>query len=565
MPNNSGGSSINHSNSYWPAHLPKSILSPRTTVFENLQVAALRYGAAPAIHFLGTAVSYDRLLDEAQRFAGWLLHIGLQKGDRVALYLQNSPQWLVAYYGILRAGGVAVPISPMNRENELRHYLKDSGANVLVVAQDLVDHAQAGARQTEVSVIVTAAYSDYLPSSDRYALPDWIKEPNRKVDGCVAWNDVLNHGSCVEPPQSSIDDLCVLPYTSGSTGIAKGCMLTHRNIQHNAIGLTWWHSLMPGTPCLGVAPFYHVSGLMQCVHAAVSAAACIVVVPRWDRQLATSLMQDYRVAHASIPPTAIIDLLSYPELDRFDLSSIRRFVSGGASMPAEVWDRLWSTLRKPFIEAYGMTEAAATTHVNPFERAKRECLGVPFFDTDSFVIDPASGNRCGIGDPGEIIVRGPQLFRGYWRREDDTRSAHIEIDGKTYYRTGDIGYVDEEGFFFMTDRIKRMINASGLKVWPAEVESILYQHVDVSEVCVVSSPDPYRGETVKAIVVLREGARERTSAELLIGWARERMAAYKYPRVVEFRDSLPKSAAGKILWRDLQDEEGARSLSGGAM
>jgi fatty-acyl-CoA synthase len=270
------------------------------------------------------------------------------------------------------------------------------------------------------------------------------------------------------------------------------------------------------------------------------------------------LLSRQKIGHAAIPPTAVIDLLTHPRLADFDLTGLRRITAGGASMPAEVWRRLNETLGLDFIEGYGLTETAATTHNNPIDRPKRQCLGVPFFDTRAIVVDPQTLQVKPQGEEGEILVSGPQLFQGYWRRPQETEAAFAEVDGVRYFRTGDIGRVDEDGYFFMTDRAKRMINASGYKVWPAEIEAVLYQHPGIREACVIGTHDPYRGETVKALVVPHDAAAAQLTPEAIVEWSKERMAAYKYPRVVEIVRELPKSAVGKILWRQLQDEEKAR-------
>jgi len=542
---------------YWPKRFRRSLTVPRTTLAANLAAAALRYGEAPAIHSLGRTLSYREFAASADAFAGWLQHAGIVRGDRVLVYMQNSAQWLIACYGAMRADAVVVPVNPMNRTEELHHYLKDSGARVAVCAQELAPALLAAAGGTALEHVVAATYSDYVPGDSQFTLPDWLRAPRAPVAGCVAWQDALGAGHVPHAPLATPDDLCLLPYTSGSTGLPKGCMHTSASFMHNVAGLALWHGITAGDPCLGVAPMYHVSGLTHSVHVPVYAGAAIVLVPRWERSLAAELIEHYRVVHASMAPTAVIDLLADPELGRRDLSSLRRIGSGGSAMPDEVWKRLNERMGIPYIEAYGMTEAAATTHNNPADRPKRQCLGITWFDSESCVIDPDTLEPRGVGEPGEIVIRGPQMFKGYWNRPEDTADAWVTVAGREWYRSGDIGYVDEEGYFFMTDRLKRMINASGFKVWPAEVESVLYAHPDVHEVCVVSVRDTYRGENVKALLVLREGARGRFDADGFAAWARERMAAYKVPRLVEVVDALPKSPVGKILWREVQDRENA--------
>jgi fatty-acyl-CoA synthase len=373
------------------------------------------------------------------------------------------------------------------------------------------------------------------------------------ASGCTAWAAVIAAGLEAPAPRAVPDDLALLPYTSGSTGLPKGCEHSHRSFQHNTQGLLHWHIQSAATVFMGLPPMYHVSGLMHCVHSPIWCGGLVVPLPRWDRGLALRLIQRYGVSHLGIAPTAVIDLLASPELDAFDLSSVKRVTSGGATMPKEVWHRLKGATGLEFVEAYGMTESAATALLNPVERPKPECAGIPFFDTEALVADPVTLQPLPQGEAGEILLRGPQIFRGYWGRPQDTEAAFAEIDGVRFYRSGDIGFTDPDGYYFMTDRLKRMINASGLKVWPAEVESKLYDHPAVREACVIAAPDPYRGETVKAVLALREGS--AASAEDIIAWARERMAAYKVPRIIEFVDALPKSPVGKILWRELQDRE----------
>lgn len=546
------------SSPYWPRHLPRHLEAPDTTLSENLEISARRFGDRVAVHSFGHELSYNALLDEVERFAGWLTHkAGVRRGDRVMLYLQNSAQWIVAYHGILRADAIVVPVNPMNRAPEVAHYLADSGACVAVCAQDLVPQLEAAMPGTALRQVVVATYADYIDPATDLALPAWLREERQPTGPHTHWSTVMAAGLRPAVAQARPDDLCGLPYTSGSTGVPRACMHTHRSFMHNTAGMALWHWTAPGTAFLCVAPMYHVAGLSHSLHLPIFVGGTLVVLPRWERDLALQLISRQKIGHAAIPPTAVIDMLSHPDLARFDLSSLRRITAGGAAMPAEVWTRLQDLLGLDFIEGYGMTETAATTHNNPIDRPRRQCLGVPFFDTHSLVVDPTTLEPLATGEQGEILVSGPQLFKGYWNRPDETAAAFLDIEGRRYLRTGDIGHRDEDGYFFMTDRAKRMINASGYKVWPAEIESVLYQHPGVKEVCVIGTRDAYRGETVKALVIASDDARDTLTQEALIAWSRERMAAYKYPRVVEFTRQLPKSPVGKILWRELQDAENA--------
>jgi fatty-acyl-CoA synthase len=284
-------------------------------------------------------------------------------------------------------------------------------------------------------------------------------------------------------------------------------------------------------------------------------------MPRWDRELAGRLISRHRVTHWTNIPTMIIDMFASPNIEQFDLTSLAYISGGGAAMPHAVAERLQRQFGLTYAEGYGLTETAAPSHANPPERAKLQCLGMPICGTDARVVDPVSLQELPPGEIGEIIVAGPQVFKGYWRNPQATAAAFIDFEGRKFFRTGDLGRMDEEGYFFITDRLKRMINASGFKVWPAEVENLLYKHPAIAEACIIASRDPYRGETVKAVVVLRAEAKGRTTREEIIDWSREHMAAYKVPRLVEFVDALPKSGSGKVMWRTLQERENARNES----
>lgn len=546
----------NTSPSFWPHYLPRTLTKPDTTLDVNLDISALRYGRQTAIGFFGRDFSYQELKELSGKFAGWLQNDRqLQPGERVALYMQNCPQWIIAYYGVLKAGGVVVPVNPMNRAKELQGQLADSGACIVVCMQELAENVLEAAAELDLRAIISTTYADCLPAEDHFGLPEWMRVPSSPPTNCIDWNNTLGGSASYRAGTRQPDELALLNFTSGSSGSPKGCMHTHQTFMHTTVGLSTWHGHAPGTVFLGVAPMYQVAGLVVGVNCAIYVGGTVVPLPRWDRALAAKLIQHYKIRFAGIAPTAIIDLLALPELDQYDLSSLKRVSFGGASMPESVWKRMQERLGLSFIEAYGLTETAATTHINPVDRPKRQCLGIPYFDTESLVVDPETLAPLPVGEPGEIVMRGPQIFKGYWNRPEDTAAAFVEINQKTWFRSGDMGYVDEEGYFFMTDRLKRMINASGFKVWPAEVESTLYGHPAIKEVCVIGINDAYRGETVKAVVVLHDESIGKVSEQEIIDWARERMAAYKYPRIVQFSASLPKSPVGKVLWRELQEAE----------
>jgi len=310
---------------------------------------------------------------------------------------------------------------------------------------------------------------------------------------------------------------------------------------------------------LSALPMFHVTGMQAGMNAQIHTAATLVVLSRWDRDCAAMQIERARVTNWSAITTMLVDFLSNPRLKEFDLSSLRVLGGGGAAMPEALARRLEDVIGLPFVEGYGLSETMAPTHINPPHRPKRQCGGIPFFNTDARVIDVETLAELPPGKVGEIIVHGPQVFKGYWKQPEATEQAFLPHDGKRFFRTGDLGYYDEEGYFFITDRLKRMINCSGYKVWPAEVESMLYAHPAIQEACVIAARDGYRGETVKALVVLKKDFNAKTSSQDIIDWAREKMAAFKVPRVIEFVDELPKTSTGKILWRKLQDEENRKA------
>jgi fatty-acyl-CoA synthase len=330
-------------------------------------------------------------------------------------------------------------------------------------------------------------------------------------------------------------------------------MHTHATIMFNTVGGALWEGMCSDSVVLATAPFFHVTGMQHSMNAPIFVGATIALLPRWDPEAAGHLFERLHCTHWANVPTMVVDLLAHPATARRDLSSLRNVFGGGAAMPEAVAQQLFERCGVRYMEAYGMTETISQTHMNPPGHLRKQCLGIPTFDTECLIVDPDTGRTLPPGQQGEIVSRGPQLFKGYWRNDAATQGALIEIDGRTFLRTGDLGYCDEDGFFYIADRLKRMINASGYKVWPAEVEMVLYRHPDIQEVAVVSAPDARRGETVKAVIVLKPQAAGRVRAEDIIAWTRNHLAAYKVPRIVEFADALPRSGAGKIQWRTLQE------------
>jgi len=328
---------------------------------------------------------------------------------------------------------------------------------------------------------------------------------------------------------------------------------THYTVMATAVHSVYWSRSTSEGTSLATLPYFHVTGMQNGMNAPIFIGSTVVLMTRWDRRTAARLIERYRITRWTNIVTMAIDMLSDPEIEAFDLSSLESISGGGAAMPEAVSDKLLKLTGLRYIEGYGLSETIAGTHINPFDAPKPQCLGIPVFDVDSRIIDTETLVELGPNQVGEIVSSGPQIFTGYWRRPAETAAAFIDVDGKSFFRTGDIGTYDEQGYFFIVDRVKRMINASGYKVWPAEVESLMYRHPAIREACVISTPDPRRGESVKACVVLE--AEGETTGEEIRQWCRENMAAYKVPRMVEICDTLPRSPTGKLMWRALQEQE----------
>lgn len=542
---------------FWPEGQAQHLTVPQTNLFYNVEVSAARFPDKPYMLFYDTPITYAQFKREAECVAGYLEQVcKVKKGDRVLLFMQNSPQFVIAYYGILRANAVVVPVNPMNLSHELRHYLKDTGATAAIVAQDIF-RQMAPLLAEGLSDILVTAYSDYLQRPTDLKLPDFVRAPRVPHDGAgvTLWSDMLARHLQPGPLSVGPADLCVLPYTSGTTGHPKGCMHTHGSAMASIVASMQWFNTNPDSVTLSVLPFFHVTGMQGSMSGPLYHGSTMVVLPRWDAEVVAQCIERYRIATLQLISTMVVDLLANPNIAAYDLSSLRCIRGGGAAMPEAVAHKLNNLLGVPYVEGYGMSETIAATHINPAHRPKKQCLGIPIYGVDARVVDPSDLHELPSGMVGEIIVSAPSLMQGYWNNPEATDEVFVTIDGKRFLRTGDLAMTDADGYFFMVDRLKRMINAAGFKVWPAEVEALLYQHPAIQEACVIAARDAKRGETVKALVVLRENYRNHVKSQEIIDWAHATMAAYKIPRIVQFVDALPKSSSGKIQWRELQEQE----------
>lgn len=541
---------------HWPRHLSHRLSYPVTGFVEHLETNARRYPDKVAIDFYGQTFSYRELYRRVECLAGYLREqAGVEPGDRVLLSMQNSLAYIVAFYAILRADAVVVPTNPMNRSEELAWYLDDTGARVALLGSELQASFTPLLRAGALKRMIVARYADDLPAEPDLPVPETVTAAPRvwPGEGVVSLGAALEHPPLAEPALNSGEQLAALLYTSGTTAHPKGCMLSHRALNAQLVTQANWNPWNNEARVLSVTPFFHVTGLLSSMSLPLSLGARLHVHTRWDRACAAQAIHRHRITHWCNIPTMIVDLLALPEIEQYDFTCLVCAYGGGTGMPQAIAKRFFALTGLEYQEGWGMTEMAAGVHLNPYHRGKRQCLGVPLFEVDTRVMDPDTGRELGVGEQGELVSRSPCLFSGYWNAPEATAEAFVELDGERFFRTGDIGYFDEDGYFFMADRLKRMVNVSGYKVWPSEVENVLYQHPAIQEACVIACNRNERGETVKALVVRRPEA--TLDAESLMAWAREHMAAYKIPRVVEFVTELPKTGSGKIQWRLLQDME----------
>ncbi|OOV12767.1 long-chain-fatty-acid--CoA ligase [Deinococcus sp. LM3] len=540
---------------YWPAGKPRSLTLPATGLMHSLHVSADRYPDKVALWHYGREITYRELREQAEHLAGHLAAQGVGKGDRVAVWMQNSPAWVISAFAAWHLGAVVVPLAPMLQAREFGFFLQDAGIRVGVVGAELYERAKQGG-------LAHAVVANVMRGTDAaragVALPDGLDLEPEVQGGDVTLETALQ-AAPVPMADVSADDLCIMPYTSGTTGLPKGCMHTHRSVQANVFGAGVWVDSSVEDVFLAALPFFHVTGFINSLMGAVSSGARVVIMSRWDRDAARTLIREQGVTLWTNTPTMVIDLMASPNFDPADLGSLRSVTGGGASLPASVGQRLLDLTGIMFLEGYGLSETMAQSHSNPKGRQKLQCLGIPLFNVDSRIVDIETGQELPAGQTGEIVIRGPQVMQGYWNRPDATTEAFMDIGGQQFFRTGDLGYMDDEGYFYFADRLKRMVNVSGMKVWPAEVENLLHGHAAIQEACVISVPDERSGERARALVVLRPGM-SATPAELE-AWAREQMATYKVPRDWQFVDSLPRSPTGKVAWRQLQEAARAPTAS----
>jgi len=543
---------------FYDAGVSATLQYPALLVHHLLDASAHRHADLDALLFFGRRISYAALHDLVNRFAAGLQRLGVRHGTPVSLHLPNSPQFVIAYYAILKAGGIVVPHNPLYTEREVAQQLADAGVQVAVTLDMMLPQVAPAARRSGVRHLVVTGIQDYMPLHLRLLYPIKAKREGHWVSVPAApdahrFSTLLESG---EPAAVDIspDDPALYQYTGGTTGLPKAAVLTHRNLVANALQAAAWNAATsgPGDRAMAVLPFFHIYGMTAVLNFAIWSGLGVVLVPRFDPAMVLKAAHRARPVVFHGVPTMYMTLLNRPDLARYDLRSIKSCISGAMGLPLEV-QRSWeSATGGRLVEGYGLTEASPITHCTPVLGHRRPgSIGVPFPDTDARIVDPETGRTLPIGEVGELAVRGPQVMRGYLNRLEETATALRE----GWLFTGDMARMDADGFFYIVDRKKEMINVGGLKVYPREVEEVLYTHPAVREAAAIGVPDPMKGETVKAFVALKRDA--SATPEELIAFCRERLAPYKTPRAMEIRDSLPKTLIGKILRRALAEQDPA--------
>lgn len=543
----------------YPEDVPVSMDYARKPLHYFLLESANRVPDLKAVHFQGMELSFKELLSEVKRFASYLQSIGLKKGDRVASMLPNTPQAVIAYYGSLLAGGVVVQVNPLFTERELEYLMQDSGAKYIVCLDILLPRVSAVKEHTDLEHIIVTRIADYLPFPKNLIYPFIQKREYNLVvkveetNNTHIWKNIMKYAS-EEYEEVDIDveeDLALLQYTGGTTGRPKGVMLTHLNLVSNTQMAQQWISKAERDKeiVLGVLPFFHVYGMTTVMNLSIMYGSKMILLPKFHPEEVFKTIEKHRPTLFPGAPTIYIGLLNHPDIEKYDLSSIKACISGSASLPLDVQEKFEAITNGKLVEGYGLTETSPVTHANPiWGKRVNGSIGLPWPDTDAKIVKDGSLEEVPIGEVGEIAVKGPQVMKGYWKNEKETEE--VLKDG--WLLTGDMGRMDEEGYFYVVDRKKDMIIAGGFNIYPREIEEVLFEHPDIVEAAVIGVPDEYRGETVKAVIVLREGA--KLTEQELDSYCRKHLAAYKVPRIYEFRDELPKTVIGKVLKRQLVEE-----------
>ncbi|HCJ10907.1 MAG TPA: AMP-dependent synthetase [Clostridiales bacterium] len=551
---------------FYPQPPPDPSRMPCLPLPEILRERAARHAGRVAVNFYGTRMKYRDLYDQVLRLAGGLASLGVEKGDRVALYLLNTPQFVISYMAVLQLGAVVTPISPVYTSVEVRHQLSDSGARV-VICQDILYDNVVGTGLDLDAVIVTGI-GEYLPWVKRalgrsllakaardLEIPDVEITPGR---GVHRFQDLLSRRAA-PPPDVGIDpheDLAVLPYTGGTTGPPKGAMLTHANLlatHHHT--MAFWPVVEEGKEVIiAFLPFYHIYGQIVAMINGLFLGGTLVLFTTVDLDDIIDAVDLHQATMLFGVPTFYEYLKEHPRTGRANWKRLKLIISGADTLhetTVEAWEQRTGTR---ILEGYGLTETTAVSHANPLGRIKVGSFGIPVPNVEAAIVDPDTNEFLPVGEVGELVLRGPNIMKGYWGKPDETARTMVDIGGDVWFKTGDLVRMDEEGYFFFYDRKKDLIKYKGYSVFAREIEDYLYQHPMIKAAGVIGVPDPKSGHIIKAIVVLEKEARGKMSAEEVIAYCREGLAHYKVPKMVEFRGELPHTDVGKVSRRELREE-----------
>ncbi|MFP3720245.1 long-chain-fatty-acid--CoA ligase [Niallia circulans] len=544
----------------YPDQIAKNVYYRADTLPQLLKYAANEYPKHKAIHFMGKEMTFKTLYKKTLQFAAYLQHLGVKKGDRVAVMLPNIPQTVISFYAILQAGAIAVPVNPLYQEREIEFIMKDSGAKVIITLDMLYNRVERVMKQTDLEHIIVTSIKDYLPFPKNIIYPFIQAKEQGKPPTITSSNSTHLFTQTLKSKESVLkevpinfeEDIAILQYTGGTTGFPKGVILTHQNLVANtSMCRQWLYKMEKGKEkMLAVMPLFHVYGLMTVLILSVMEVYKMILVPKFD---ASGLLKTIHKQKPTVfpgAPTIYIGLMNHPDISQYDLSSIKGAISGSAPLPVEVIEKFEEKTGGKIVEGYGLTETSPVTHVNFLwdNEIVKGSIGVPWPGTDAAIFSLESGEILPVGEVGELAIKGPQVMKGYWNNDEETNK--VLKDG--WLLTGDIAYMDEKGYFYIVDRKKDIIIAGGFNIYPREIEEVLYEHPAVMEASVVGVKDPYRGETVKAFIVLREGM--TVTEEELNQFMRRKLASFKVPRIYEFREELPKTAVGKVLRRQLKKE-----------
>ena len=549
---------------HYDSEVPPHLTYPHIPLYHLLDETAAKHPANTCTNFFGRRLTYQQIKGLSDRFAASMRSLSIRKGDRVVLLLPNSPQFLVAYYGLLKAGAVIVPLNPLYTERELEFHLTDSGAEVAITIPLFLSKVASLRGKTPLKHIIYSRLADFLPFPLNLAQGFRERRLMRGVDSAalVDFKTLLKQALPPDwhPEEVQPDEMAVLIYSGGTTGVAKGIMLSHFNFVANAHQVIAWGHLTDEQGVLAVLPFFHGFGMSVTMNAAVFAGGEIILLPRFNAKQVAKAIQRYKPSFLIGVPTMFVQLSNLPDIHRYDFSSLRGIFVGAAPLTRAIKEEFEAKLQATgktgggMIEGYGLTEAVTAIMANPYQGMhKLGSIGIPFSDVDVKIVSLDDGRDLAPGELGEIVLRSPTVMLGYYKNAEETQKTIV--DGWLY--TGDIGYVGEDGYFYITDRKKDLIIVGGFNVFPREIDELIYQHPKVKEGISVGIPDPRKGERIKVYIVLKEG--ETATPEEFIAYFKERLTPYKVPSEVEFRTELPKSMIGKILRRALREEENRKA------